>query len=52
MSARAVTLRRTTGYDAAASSVLDPAVIAEVAESSWPLVRDADELHAALATAG
>jgi ATP-dependent Lhr-like helicase len=48
--ARAVTLRRTTGYDADASSVLDPAVIAEVAESSWPLVRDADELHDALLT--
>ena len=48
--ARAVTLRRTTRSDADASSVLDPAAIAEVAESSWPLVRDADELHDALLT--
>ena len=48
--ARAVTLRRTTRADADASSLLDPAAIAEVAESSWPLVRDADELHDALLT--
>ena len=50
--ARAVTLRRTTGRggDADASSILDPAAIAEVAESSWPYVRDADELHDALLT--
>jgi ATP-dependent Lhr-like helicase len=47
---RAITLRRTTRGDADASSVLDPAAIAEVAESSWPLVRDADELHDALLT--
>src|SRR6202044_1304985 len=48
---RAVTLRNTTRNPAAdASSLLDPAAIAEVAESSWPLVRDADELHDALLT--
>ncbi|HYZ16224.1 MAG TPA: DEAD/DEAH box helicase, partial [Candidatus Acidoferrum sp.] len=48
--ARAVQLRRTTREDADGAGILDPAVIAEVAESSWPLVRDADELHDALAT--
>jgi ATP-dependent Lhr-like helicase len=47
---RAVTLRRTTRNDADATSILDPAAIAEVTESSWPLVRDADELHDALLT--
>ncbi len=47
---RAVTLRRATPNAADASSLLDPAAIAEVAESSWPLVRDADELHDALLT--
>jgi ATP-dependent helicase Lhr and Lhr-like helicase len=47
---RAVTLRNTTRNTADASSLLDPAAIAEVAESSWPLVRDADELHDALLT--
>ena len=29
---------------------LDPAAIAQVAEESWPVVRDADELHDALLT--
>jgi ATP-dependent Lhr-like helicase len=48
--ARAVTLRRTTRAEADGTSILDPAAIAEVAESSWPLVRDADELHDALLT--
>ncbi|HEV8021955.1 MAG TPA: hypothetical protein VGP41_11860, partial [Candidatus Lustribacter sp.] len=47
---RAVALRSTTRAGADASSVLDPAAIAEVTESSWPLVRDADELHDALLT--
>ena len=47
---RAVTLRQTSRHDADATSILDPAAIAEVAESSWPLVRDADELHDALLT--
>jgi ATP-dependent Lhr-like helicase len=50
--ARAVSLRRTTRahVDADGSSILDPAAILEVAQSSWPLVRDADELHDALLT--
>ncbi|HTW85452.1 MAG TPA: DEAD/DEAH box helicase [Candidatus Sulfotelmatobacter sp.] len=47
---RAVTLRRTIRTDLDGSGILDPAAIAEVAESAWPLVRDADELHDALAT--
>ena len=47
---RAVALRSTTRAGADASSVLDPAAIDEVTESSWPLVRDADELHDALLT--
>jgi ATP-dependent helicase Lhr and Lhr-like helicase len=49
--ARAVTLRRTTRSDANdGSGILDPAAIAEVTESVWPVVRDADELHDALGT--
>ena len=48
--ARAVTLRRTTRTDNDGSGILDAAAIAEVAETSWPVVRDADELHDALAT--
>jgi ATP-dependent Lhr-like helicase len=48
--ARAVTLRRTTRDDANPDGILDLAAIAEVAAQSWPLVRDADELHDALAT--
>jgi ATP-dependent Lhr-like helicase len=48
--ARAVTLRRTTRSDADGSGILDAAAIAEVTESVWPVVRDADELHDALAT--
>jgi ATP-dependent Lhr-like helicase len=47
---RAVTLRRTARVDVDGTSILDPAAIAEVAEESWPLVRDADELHDALLT--
>jgi ATP-dependent Lhr-like helicase len=47
---RAVTLRRTTRNDGDGAGILDPAAIAEVAESSWPYVRDADELHDALLT--
>ncbi len=49
---RAVTLRRTArvDVDVDGASILDPAAIAEVAEESWPLVRDADELHDALLT--
>ncbi len=48
--ARAVTLRRTTRDDSNPDGILDPAAIAEVAAQSWPLVRNADELHDALAT--
>src|SRR5215467_6649190 len=49
--ARAVELRRTLPA-AMASEVgaLDPAAIEEVARESWPVVRDADELHDALLT--
>ncbi|MBV8356000.1 MAG: DEAD/DEAH box helicase, partial [Candidatus Eremiobacteraeota bacterium] len=48
--ARAVTLRRTTREDADGTGCLDPAAIAEVGAESWPVVRDADELHDALTT--
>jgi ATP-dependent helicase Lhr and Lhr-like helicase len=49
--ARAVTLRRTIRSDAeAGTGILDPAAIAGVTESVWPVVRDADELHDALDT--
>jgi ATP-dependent Lhr-like helicase len=48
---RAVTLRRTVRTDAdAGAGVLDAAAIAEVSAAAWPLVRDAEELHDALAT--
>ncbi len=48
---RAVQLRRTlSAEDAANLGALDPAAIAQVAEESWPVVRDADELHDALLT--
>ena len=49
--ARAVQLRRTLDPDMAQGvGALDPAAIAQVAEESWPVVRDADELHDALLT--
>ena len=48
--ARAVQLRRTIRDDLDGAGILDEAVIAEVAEESWPIVRDADELHDALLT--
>ena len=48
--ARAVQLRRTLPRDAREVGALDAAAIAEVARESWPLVRDADELHDALLT--
>ena len=48
--ARAVQLRRTLRDDVDGAGLLDPAAIAEVAAESWPVVRDADELHDALAT--
>jgi ATP-dependent helicase Lhr and Lhr-like helicase len=48
---RAVQLRRTLApEDAATLGALDPAAIAQVAEESWPVVRDPDELHDALLT--
>ncbi len=48
---RAVQLRRTlSAEDAASLGALDPAAIAQVSEESWPVVRDADELHDALLT--
>jgi ATP-dependent Lhr-like helicase len=48
--ARAVQLRRGTRVDVEGGAILDPAAIAEVAQESWPVVRDAEELHDALAT--
>lgn len=49
--ARAVELRRTLPPDLQGEmGALDPAAIAEVARESWPVVRDADELHDALLT--
>ncbi|HTU83261.1 MAG TPA: DEAD/DEAH box helicase [Candidatus Acidoferrales bacterium] len=48
--ARAVQLRRGTRLDVDGAGVLDPEAIAEVARESWPVVRDAEELHDALAT--
>ncbi len=48
--ARAVQMRRTLGVDAANLGALDPAAIAQVREESWPVVRDAEELHDALLT--
>jgi ATP-dependent helicase Lhr and Lhr-like helicase len=48
---RAVQLRRVLPpADAAILGALDPGAINQVAEESWPLVRDADELHDALLT--
>jgi ATP-dependent Lhr-like helicase len=49
--ARAVELRRTLPPDVAGDiGALDPAAIEEVVRESWPVVRDADELHDALLT--
>ena len=48
--ARAVQMRRTIGPDAGGVAALDPAAIAQVAEESWPAVRDPEELHDALLT--
>src|SRR6185369_17148795 len=48
---RAVQLRRTLSpADAQNMGTLDPAAIAQVAEESWPVVRDEHELHYALLT--
>jgi ATP-dependent Lhr-like helicase len=47
--ARAVELRRTLPVELAGEvGALDPAAIEEVMRESWPVVRDADELHDAL----
>ena len=48
--ARAVQLRRTLGTDVGDIGALDATAIATVADESWPVVRDADELHDALVT--
>jgi ATP-dependent Lhr-like helicase len=49
--ARAVELRRTLPAELAGEvGALDPAAIEEVVRESWPVVRDADELHDALLT--
>ena len=48
--ARAVQLRRTVRSGADGTGVLDAEAITQVAEESWPVVRDADELHDALLT--
>lgn len=48
--ARAVQMRRTLGMDANEIGALDPEAIDEVLSESWPVVRDADELHDALLT--
>jgi ATP-dependent Lhr-like helicase len=48
--ARAVQMRRTLGVEAGQIGALDPAAIEEVFSESWPIVRDADELHDALLT--
>src|SRR5437867_3676994 len=48
--ARAVQMRRTLGTDAGEIGALDAVAIAAVRQESWPVVRDADELHDALLT--
>ncbi|MBI4473775.1 MAG: DEAD/DEAH box helicase, partial [Acidobacteria bacterium] len=48
--ARAVQMRRTLGSDAGEMGALDPTAIEEVFSDSWPVVRDAEELHDALLT--
>src|SRR3989442_5564988 len=48
--ARAVQMRRTLGADAGDIGALDAVAIAAVRQESWPVVRDADELHDALLT--
>ena len=48
--ARAVQLRRSARDDGNGAGILDPKAIEEIADQSWPVVRDADELHDALAT--
>ena len=48
---RAVVIRRTLSVESANDmGALDPSAIQQVAEESWPVVRDPDELHDALLT--
>lgn len=47
---RAVQMRRSLGVDAGEVGALDPSAIDAVREESWPVVRNADELHDALLT--
>ncbi|MDQ6706995.1 MAG: DEAD/DEAH box helicase, partial [Acidobacteriota bacterium] len=48
---RAVQLRQRLGTDVTGGAgILDPAVIDQIAEESWPDPRDSDELHDALLT--
>ena len=48
--ARAVQMRRSLPEDGDGAGVLAPGAIDRVAREVWPVVRDADELHDALAT--
>jgi ATP-dependent Lhr-like helicase len=48
--ARAVQMPRTLGEDGGEIGALDPIAMAAVRQDSWPVVRDADELHDALLT--
>ena len=47
---RAVHLRRSVREQGEGVGILDPAAIESVAQESWPIARDADELHDALVT--
>jgi ATP-dependent Lhr-like helicase len=47
---RAVQMRRSLGVESAEIGALDAAAIEEVRSESWPVVRNADELHDALLT--
>jgi ATP-dependent Lhr-like helicase len=47
---RAVQMRRSLGVDSGEIGALDPMAIEEVRSESWPVVRNADELHDALLT--
>ena len=47
---RAVQMRRSLGVDSGEIGALDPLAIEEVRSESWPVVRNADELHDALLT--
>ena len=49
---RAVQMRRSLGPGVDDMGALDPTAIAEVEAESWPVVRDAEELHDALLTLG